>query len=68
MAKVTCFQCSGSGFFFEARTREACCGNTINGECRSHCAIPEDYEEQVRCDVCGGIGNISELVLPSPDP
>ena len=36
--------CGGRGYF----SGPACCGNTINGECRAHCCV----QEQVRCDGC----------------
>ena len=62
---ATCPQCNGDGYFMQDRTRPACCGNVYpSGECRSHCAVPEYYQEQVGCDACGGTGELKELALP----
>ena len=45
--------CDGSGYEIVERTRPTCCGNTYpSGECRSHCAVPEYYQDQEPCPGC----------------
>lgn len=52
---TVCPDCGGEGFVI--LLRPACCGNlTGSGECRAHCAIPEEYWEP--CESCRGEGNI----------
>lgn len=36
--------CGGRGY----HSGPVCCGNTVNGECRSHCCV----EERVPCGGC----------------
>lgn len=56
-AKATCPQCDGDGYLTQDATRPTCCGNVWpTGECRSHCAVPEYFQEQVPCESCGGMG------------
>lgn len=45
--------CGGRGY----HSGPVCCGNTLNGECRAHCAV----EEQVRCLGC------EDCATPSTD-
>lgn len=51
-----CPECGGSGCIIS--TVPDCCGNfTPHGECRAHCAVPREVQEQ--CEMCGGSGSLS---------
>lgn len=55
MRDIPCPDCGGTGVV--TLMRPTCCGNfTGSGECRAHCAIPEEYQEP--CESCRGEGNI----------
>lgn len=48
----SCPDCGGTGVV--TLMRPTCCGNfTSTGECRSHCAVPEEYQEP--CETCGAV-------------
>lgn len=52
-AVVTCEGCGGNGWV--VGVRPTCCGNvTRHGDCRAHCAVPEQVQEP--CPECGGAG------------
>lgn len=50
-----CPECGGGGFI--EHMDPECCGNlTPGGECRSHCAVPNEWREG--CDRCRGAGQV----------
>ncbi|MBX3490864.1 hypothetical protein [Parvibaculum sp.] len=50
-----CPACGGNGF--TAHTVPECCGNPYpGGECKGHCAVPSERQEQ--CFACLGTGEI----------
>lgn len=52
-APLPCTRCEGTGVV--VTLRERCCGNlTKGGECRAHCCVPEEIEDQ--CPQCEGRG------------
>jgi len=53
MSEGECTECQGTGYII---TPACCKQNLVNGECQSHCAIPE----QEPCPACGGEGFFKE--------
>ena len=57
---VHCPQCEGARYGIETGTVPTCCGAVYpGGECRGHCAVPKQTQEQIQCSACGGTGFVA---------
>lgn len=60
MAEILCLQCLGNG----GEMVERCCENPLYINKRDCCCI--GINEWVECEMCGGIGKILSMELPTP--